>query len=800
MTRRKRRKASRPGRRANAARAVTPDRSPTAPRRWIAGASVLVVGVVVAVIWTWRSREGARPLVFPPPVASAFADGPGLDDFAGAETCAECHPREFAAWERSTHGLAGGPPNPETVIAPFDGRPMRFQDAVVIPAVSGGEYTFTVRQRGREDVVVRVDGVIGRGHMIGGGTQGFVTAYPDGTIRFLPFDYIRDEAVWFCNTNPRTGEGWKPITPAMRIADCGDWPPTRVLGTDVRLSNCQECHGSQISVRFDADEGRYQTHVATYAVDCESCHGPGREHGERARAGTFDGTRDIGIATFDTVDKDASLAVCFQCHAVKTVIEPGYLPGRSLERHYSPKLSVVGDEPFFPDGRVRTFAYQQNHVYSDCYLNGSMTCVDCHDPHSSGYRDTYGRPLEGRFSNGQCVSCHPSKGADVARHTKHATDSSGSQCVSCHMPYLQHPEVGRTLRFSRSDHTIPIPRPAFDEELGIENACKTCHANRSVEFLERQTTEWYGELKPHKDIVRGMLEFTPEQSAVDAAARLLAPVVGHPMAQLAALNAFQERYLRPDMPTLDAAVAAPLRRLARSRDLDVRAFALATLHYVRGRDPETRQFLIEQLESVPFEDDASIRGRWVVTLGYLGDVWRERGELETAAVVYQKALELTPEHPHILAQLADAYSLTGRHDEAIAQFERAVDADPAQSLTLVNYGVALERAGQNDAAAMAYRRALEINPNEHLAHFNLGNHHLRRDEVEEAIAYYVTAVTLQPGLAQGHSYLARSLTLANRLDEALEAAERALEFDRNNPRTRQMVQQLRVAVAAAKGP
>jgi len=116
------------------------------------------------------------------------------------------------------------------VIADFDGTPIRFADAVVIPATKNGVYTFTVRQPGQPDRVFRVDGVIGGGHMVGGGTQGFISRFPDGTLRFLPFDFIRKEGVWFCNTNSRSNTGYAKITTSMRLSACGDWPPVRVLG------------------------------------------------------------------------------------------------------------------------------------------------------------------------------------------------------------------------------------------------------------------------------------------------------------------------------------------------------------------------------------------------------------------------------------------------------------------------------------------------------------------------------------------------------------------------------------------
>src|SRR5205807_1686138 len=83
--------------------------------------------------------------------------------------------------------------------------------------------------------------------------------------------------------------------------------------------------------------------------------------------------------------------------AVKTPLEPGYLPGRSLDEHFALKLPALLDSVYFADGRTRAFAYQEGHLSSDCYLNGSMTCVDCHDPHTQHYRDVNRSPLPGRL-------------------------------------------------------------------------------------------------------------------------------------------------------------------------------------------------------------------------------------------------------------------------------------------------------------------------------------------------------------------------------------------------------------------
>ena len=61
-----------------------------------------------------------------------------------------------------------------------------FADASVIPRIRAGGYEFGVRQEGFEgfeEAIYTVNGAIGGGHMIGGGTQGFLGRLPDGPER-----------------------------------------------------------------------------------------------------------------------------------------------------------------------------------------------------------------------------------------------------------------------------------------------------------------------------------------------------------------------------------------------------------------------------------------------------------------------------------------------------------------------------------------------------------------------------------------------------------------------------------------
>ncbi|HSG08245.1 MAG TPA: tetratricopeptide repeat protein [Longimicrobiales bacterium] len=731
------------------------------------------------------ASDETRLAPFPPPVQQGEART-SLEDFAGAEACASCHQDEYRAWARSTHGRAGGEPGPDVIIAPFDGRAMRFADAVVIPRVRSGSYEFVVQQDHFPELVYRVDGVIGGGHMLGGGTQGFISRMDDGTARFLPWDWSRAEGAWFCNTGSRLNRGWVIVTRDMRLADCGDWPPLRPIGTVDRFTNCQECHGSQIQTRLDPEARSYQTEYTTLQVNCESCHGPARRHVTWAQSGAPDG--DIGLESLAYLDKDASLEVCFRCHALKDVIKEGYFPGESLEEHYALKFPVLGDQPYFADGRVRSFAYQANHLASACYLQGPMDCVSCHEPHGQGYWDTDKKPLGSPFDDGQCTSCHPSKLVDPEAHTFHPAGSPGSRCVACHMPYLQHPEVGPEVRFSRSDHTIAIPRPTFDADLGIAGACAQCHRDRTPVELQREARAWWGELRPHRPLVQGQVDELRARNVSEASALLIHPEEVDPLVQFQALSRLLTGYLNPDDDALPATVVDGLTALASSPDMDVRALALASLHWVRGDDPGVRRVLVDALEHAG--DDQALRGRWALALGFLGDTNRDEGRTERAMAAYRKALEIRPGDPKILDAEGSLRNRTGEYLAAAALFRRSLDTDPLQPLGWVNLGMALSGAGDALGAAEAYDRALQLNPREAVALFNFGNLRQRAGDLPSAAEAYARAVAADPGMGPAYFELARVLILMDRPADALAPARRAVEFRPDHLPSRQMLQDL----------
>jgi len=773
------------------------------PRRYVWSAAVAGIVMLGAAAWLIASRSGTSatgPLVeLPAPIEAAPAPSPVASDFVGAERCASCHEAQYAAWRKSTHGQAGGSPGTVKVIAPFNGSPIQFRDAQVIPSSRRG-YTFTVRQQNRPDRVFSVDGVIGGGHMVGGGTQTFVSRFPDGTWRLLPFDWSRQTNTWFCNTETRAGKGWVPITRELALADCGDWPPLRILGDEPRFSNCQGCHGSQIDIAFDTTAKRWSTNVTSLAIDCESCHGPAKRHvdlmtsaartaGTQATAGE-QSAEDIGLRSLATLSKDQSLDVCFQCHALKSQVAAHFQPGANLDTHYALRLAQLGDASLLPDGRTRTFAYQEGHLSSACYVKGGMTCTSCHDPHSQGYRDAFGAPLTGRFDDRQCTSCHASKADNPTAHTKHSATSAGSRCTSCHMPYQQETGIGTAIRYARADHTISIPRPTFDASRGLTSACRVCHADRTEAALDAQVRTWYGTVAPHDSAVAGATRAAEATSRVEAARLLLVVGSRHTSAVFAGLARFVAQWLGPDMAGLEPEVDSRLRTLARHPDVDVRATALAGLHYARGQDVPTRRFLADALKALGRAADGPVRARWALVLGFLGDSLASHGEPAAAVATYRKALDITPKSPRLYLSYGLAQAQAGDLTGAMASYQRSLELDPNQPLVLVNLGIARESSGDAGGAEEAYRRAITIDPNEPLAYFNLGNVYLERGDAAGAIPQYEKATALNPSLAPGYLYVADAYARTGQLRRALDALRRGMEFDPKNADARLAEQKL----------
>jgi tetratricopeptide (TPR) repeat protein len=279
------------------------------------------------------------------------------------------------------------------------------------------------------------------------------------------------------------------------------------------------------------------------------------------------------------------------------------------------------------------------------------------------------------------------------------------------MPYLQHQGVGRLLGYARSDHSIPIPRPAFDQQLGIENACQKCHQDKGIAWQETAMKIWYGDIKPHPRAISSLLRARDVTEPGAAAQLLLLPEENHPMAQAAGLGTWIERFLQPNA-TAGADEAIPrLMQLARSNDTDVQSFALLALHVGFDDRAEVRSFLSEQLKSLDGRDDA-VRRRWAVAADNLGSLFMQRGDLKGALACLEKSLEVLHDSVVILSHLSLARLRSGDTAGAVAALQQAIQVEPHKAALHFQLAQIYAQAGQTSAALGALESGLQYAPND----------------------------------------------------------------------------------------
>lgn len=216
---------------------------------------------------------------------------------------------------------------------------------------------------------------------------------------------------------------------------------------EVKPYNCGACHTTGYFAEGNQDN--LPGLIGTWempGVQCEACHGPGREH--IARGG------DTEYITVDT-----SAAQCGGCH-------------------------IRGDAGTIPasGGFIR---HHEQYNEQQASPMAAMNCVDCHEPHTKA---------EFGSTELTCATCHPSAGADFEGSAMQAV---GVECMDCHMPRAS--KSAQALGDFEGDvrtHLWIINTDAeasmFSEDGGTANGyltvdftCLQCHPNQDKDWASQ---------------------------------------------------------------------------------------------------------------------------------------------------------------------------------------------------------------------------------------------------------------------------------------------------------------------------
>jgi eukaryotic-like serine/threonine-protein kinase len=215
--------------------------------------------------------------------------------------------------------------------------------------------------------------------------------------------------------------------------------------------------------------------------------------------------------------------------------------------------------------------------------------------------------------------------------------------------------------------------------------------------------------------------------------------------------------------------------------------------YLRGRhlsarlNPESVRVAREYFEQALARDPKyALAYAGAGYLLFIEGVWGQSapsGTLPDAKRALQKALELDES-----LAVAHAYlgSVLGYYDYdwtgAEREMKRALELGPTVAEVHFCYAMhLLQPLGRLREAEIAFKRAAELDPLYHLAVIGLAENAYRRDDADAAITLAKRALDLDATYYFSHWMLGLAYFLKGRVEEAVDAVERAVRFSERNP-------------------
>lgn len=438
--------------------------------------------------------------------------------FVSSQSCLPCHPDQHHSWQSTYHRSMTMRALPESVLASFEGQTITSEGLTY--TLTRTNDTFWARMPDPDLIMQAVQG--GKGGdlsripqvdsqvVMTTGSHHYQTYWVEsprlkGLMQTLPLVYLIKDQRWI----PRGAAFMRG-------------PEDQELLVTQWNHHCIRCHSTGWNPGLNDATGMLETEVAELGISCEACHGPGKEHIamhqnpiNRYLGHLSSQSPDpMDLVNPAKLDHESSSHVCGQCHGVfipsdETAMEVAhdgvqYQPGENLfdKRYYiqhpanednpDRRADLKANPQFFAerwweDGTVlaggREFTAM---VASGCYTRGEMSCLSCHSMHKAPPEDQL---IPQPNPNASCTQCHqqPWFNERLEEHTFHAPDSTGSQCMNCHMPHTTY-----ALFNAIRNHQISSPQVVNSLEYGVPNACNLCHLDQSLAWTQEHLVNRYG--------------------------------------------------------------------------------------------------------------------------------------------------------------------------------------------------------------------------------------------------------------------------------------------------------------------
>jgi Flp pilus assembly protein TadD len=696
--------------------------------------------------------QGDAPETSQLPPTGWVMDEPAEPTYVGMAVCADCHAAETTAWTSSHHDLAMTRAGDTTVLGDF---------ADTVFNHGGVESRFYRRDGG---FFVATDGPGGelaefelKWTFGWDPLQQYLVEFPDGRLQALG-------VAWDTRTPEAGGQRWFHVYDD-EIITAGDELHWTMPAQNWNYM-CADCHSTGYEKNYDPESDTFASTWTDVNVACEACHGAGSTHVSRARDERLaeghgfplsfaqPGRERIlreGATTMSIVGGDngaMQVEACGRCHARRAPIAAEYRHGAPLLDFYLPAL--LTESLYFADGQILDEVFEYGSFRQSRMYAAGVVCTDCHEPHSLQLR------AEG---DAVCAQCHLPDHYQGASHSHHEPGPGAPGCRDCHMPARNYMVVD-----PRRDHSFRVPRPDLAVELGVTNACASCHSDRPDEWSAAAVRGWLG-----RDAL-GLQDFA-HAFAGGRAGRIEA---ADPLRRIAADH---------EQPAIVRATALDL--LSSYPGPETLRLAAASLE---DPDPAVRLAALGPVGSATIPDRvALLKDRWIdPVLAVRIEAARmlagvdpraldpaELEQLVKAMGEYVDAQQVSLDRPSARLNLGNLYAEAGDPDLAEEQYRAALALDPSFEPALGNLADLLFRQGDDVAAGEVLARGLDVLQDSAALHHAMGLHQIRSGDRRAALAYLARAAELAPRDTRFSYVYAIALDGEGRRDEAITRLERA---------------------------
>jgi tetratricopeptide (TPR) repeat protein len=697
-------------------------------RQWLLLGLLIAAGIALAIAG-FRSKD------------LRIASSPLTTTTAGyvpLTACAGCH-REI--WERFARtGM---------------GRSMRAASAAVMPQGFAGRQTFYHKVSDRHYTLIERDGKFyQRRHQIGprereenifeqeihyvvgsgNHAKTFLHRSPEGRLLELPL-------AWYAE-----GGGSWAMNPGY------DHPHHPDFRREIP-QECIFCHNAYPALAAGADragsEPVFPQELPT-GIDCQRCHGPGRDHIQAAGGGKREQIRKA-IVNPAHLSPERQLDVCMQCHLETTSARLpnsilrwdrgvfSFRPGEPLGAYavYFDHAPGTGRDDKF---EIASQAYRFRK--SACFEKsaGKLTCTTCHDPHD--------RPSAERAIQA-CRTCHSVD--HMARHP------DGADCVGCHMQKRRTDDVVHVVM---TDHFIQRTLPRGDPL-----AMRRERAETEQNAYQGPVTLYYPsklEPGPESELYLAVAQVKQFSNLNEGVPRLADLIEQHKPANGLIYFELAKAYDRLGR-TADA-LRYYEAAVTRSPDFRPALIGLAQAHAKSGSPGRAAEILRRAVDKDP-KDAAA----WTS----LGLAQLQQRKQADAIEALRKAVEAQPEYPGARINLAGALLQSGDRAASAEMYRAALRLQP----DLTEAHLALGRLADNPAdAEYHFKAALVHRPNDARVHYEYGLTLAGADRYREAAGEFEAATRLQPTLAEAHASLGDMLAMQNLPALAIPHYQKALSL------------------------